>query len=63
VQGPSLYGCDYDPKLVEWCLRNLPFMEAAVNDLEQPLRYEAEQFDLVYALSVFTHKSEPLEHR
>ena len=63
VQGPALYGCDYDRKLVEWCLRNLPFMHAAVNDLEPPLRYEAEQFDLVYALSVFTHMSEPLQHR
>ena len=61
--GPELYGCDRDRGLVEWCLRNLRFMQVTVNDLEPPLRYEAEQFDLVYALSVFTHMSEPLQGR
>jgi SAM-dependent methyltransferase len=63
VQGPALHGCDYDRDLVVWCSRNLPFMEATVNDLDPPLGYEAEQFDLVYALSVFTHMSESLQHR
>jgi SAM-dependent methyltransferase len=63
VPGPAIHGCDYNPELVEWCAANLPFMRAAVNGLEPPLPYESEQFDLVYALSVFTHLSEELQDR
>ncbi|HJW67014.1 MAG TPA: class I SAM-dependent methyltransferase, partial [Gaiellaceae bacterium] len=34
---------------------------ASVNELAPPLRYEGEQFDLVYAISVFTHLPHDLE--
>jgi SAM-dependent methyltransferase len=61
LSGPSVYGCDYNPELVRWCAENLTFMEATVNDLSPPLPFEAEQFDFVYALSVFIHMPEELE--
>ena len=61
--GPAIHGCDTKPDLVEWCSRNLPFMSARVNGLEPPLPYETEHFDLIYALSVFTHMSEELQDR
>lgn len=61
LSGPSVHGCDYNPELVRWCAANLPFMDAAVNDLEPPLPYESGQFDFVYALSVFIHMTEQLE--
>lgn len=63
LDGLEVHGSDYNPELVEWCARNLPFMTAQVNGLEPPLPYPEERFDLVYALSVFTHLSEPLQDR
>jgi SAM-dependent methyltransferase len=55
-----IHGCDYNRRCVEWCRRNLPFASVDVNELTPPLRYDDGQFDLVYALSVFTHLPEPL---
>jgi len=63
VRGPQIHGCDYNADLVAWCSSNLPFVKTAVNDLEPPLPYGAEQFDLIYALSVFTHLSAELQDR
>ncbi|MFM8272480.1 MAG: class I SAM-dependent methyltransferase, partial [Gemmata sp.] len=51
----ALHGCDTNPVAVEWCGEHLPFASFAVNALESTLPYDAESFDLVYALSVFTH--------
>jgi SAM-dependent methyltransferase len=61
LRGPRLYGTDYNPWLVDWCQRNLPFAEFGVNGLHPPLTYESGTFDLVYTFSVFTHLSEPLQ--
>ena len=54
----EVHGCDYNPSLVEWCKANLPHVRAAINRLDPPLPYPDERFDLVYALSVFTHLTE-----
>jgi SAM-dependent methyltransferase len=50
-----LHGCDSNPVALEWCADNLPFAEFALNALESPLDYDRDTFDVVYALSVFTH--------
>jgi SAM-dependent methyltransferase len=55
----QLHGTDYNPELIAWCRQHLPFAEFGVNDARPPLRYRDGQFDLVYALSVFTHLPEP----
>lgn len=57
----KLHGTDYNPKLVDWCARNLPFGQFGLNQLQPPLLYPDEAFDLVYAFSVFTHLPEPLQ--
>ena len=62
VEGPEIWGSDYNERLVTWCRENLPFAHVARNELEPPLRFEDEKFDLVYALSVFTHLPERLQH-
>lgn len=62
VSGPSFFGSDYNPRLIDWCRANLPFARFEVNGLEPPLPFSDGQFDLVYALSVFTHLTEPLQH-
>jgi len=56
------YGCDINPRLVAWCDENLPQLRASVNPLEPPMAYPDGRFDAIYALSVFTHWSEPLQH-
>lgn len=60
-EGVTLYGCDVNPELVGWCDEHLGFMTAEVNPLEPPTRYEDDQFQLIYAFSVFTHLTEPLQ--
>ncbi|MBV9000406.1 MAG: class I SAM-dependent methyltransferase [Solirubrobacterales bacterium] len=58
LHGPEFYACDIDAAAVAWCRRNLAFVNTAVNQLEPPLPYVSESFDLVYAYSVFTHLPE-----
>jgi SAM-dependent methyltransferase len=57
----TVYGSDLDRPAVDWCRRNLSFARFEVNGLEPPLAFEDGSFDLVYALSVFTHLTEPLQ--
>ena len=61
LDGPTLHGTDYNPSLVAWCRRRLPFARFEVNALDRPLAAAASSYDLVYCLSVFTHLSEPLQ--
>jgi len=51
------HGCDINPRLVAWCEAKLAG-EFRRTRLEPPLPYADGQFDLVYALSVFTHMHE-----
>jgi SAM-dependent methyltransferase len=61
LAGPEVHGCDVSRKAVEWCARHLDFVEARVNRPKPPAPYESETFDLIYALSVFTHLPERLQ--
>lgn len=60
LERTAVHGCDYNPELVAWCDANLPFMTTRVNSLAPPLPFER-KFDLIYAISVFTHLSEPMQ--
>lgn len=62
LPGTEVYGCDINPKMVEWCAANLGFAQTSVSELEPPLPYADSTFDLIYAFSVFTHLSEQLQH-
>ena len=57
----TIAGSDRDNGAVDWCRRHLPFAHLARNDLAPPLVFADESFDLVYALSVFTHLTEDLQ--
>ena len=52
------FGTDYNPLLIQWCRENLPFAQFNVNTLSDKLRYDDEQFDFIYTISVFTHLPE-----
>ena len=57
----NLHGSDYNSSAIRWCDENLNFAEFNTNMLEPPTRYRAHSFDLIYAFSVFTHLTEPLQ--
>jgi ubiquinone/menaquinone biosynthesis C-methylase UbiE len=54
-------GTDIDATAIDWCRRPLKFACFQANQPAPPLVCPAESFDLVYALSVFTHLNE--EHQ
>ena len=61
LERASIYGTDCNHKLIDWCRLNLTFAQFETNDLDPPLSYTDEKFDLIYALSIFTHLPELLQ--
>ncbi|HVM17815.1 MAG TPA: class I SAM-dependent methyltransferase [Gaiellaceae bacterium] len=59
LAGADVHGSDYNARLVRWCAEHLPFARFARNGGDPPLPYPDGRFDLVYAISVFTHLTEP----
>ena len=53
-----LYGTDIDGKAISWCQKNIRFATFCKNEPLPPLIYPAGTFDLVFAISVFTHLDE-----
>lgn len=52
----ELWGADIDDACIDWNIENLgPSVEFVVNRERPPLPFPDGKFDLVYALSVFTH--------
>jgi SAM-dependent methyltransferase len=54
-------GSDVNAKAIDWCRQNLGFASFERNALAPPLVFDAASFDLVYALSVFTHLTAELQ--
>jgi SAM-dependent methyltransferase len=54
----SFYGTDTDSDTIRWCQENLKFANFSVNNPLPPLGHENNKFDLIYAMSVFTHFNE-----
>ncbi|HMP72360.1 MAG TPA: class I SAM-dependent methyltransferase [Kiritimatiellia bacterium] len=61
-EGSSVTGTDYNPSTVAWAAKALPDLPIRLNGLKPPTVFEAESFDVVFAISVFTHLSEEM-HR
>ncbi len=59
--GQELFGCDVNEACATWCRENLDFADVRHTALEPPLPYPEQSFDLVVAISVFTHLSRPLQ--
>lgn len=57
----KVFGTDVNREAIEWCRKKLPFGHFEANGPNPPLPYEAGTFDLVYALSVFTHLTAELQ--
>jgi len=59
----KLWGCDVYEECARWCQENIDFAETAHCSIEPPLPYHENQFDFVYALSVFTHLNLDLQFK
>jgi len=56
-----LSGCDVNERAVEWC-KQLGYKSVVQNGVREPVAYAAGSFDLVIAVSVFTHLEIALQH-
>lgn len=61
LQGPQFFGTDYNADLIKWCKDHLTFAKFKLNDSSQNLTFDRDQFDFIYAISVFTHLAENLQ--
>ncbi|CAM5672913.1 hypothetical protein SAVIM338S_07081 [Streptomyces avidinii] len=59
----ELHAAEIQPDLLDWCRGNLQPVRYVNNRVEPPLPYEDDTFDLIYAISVFTHLPAPLHTR
>jgi len=57
----NVAGSDVSSDAVAWCRDHLAFAHFETNGLAPPLAFADDGFDLVYALSVFTHLTEDLQ--
>jgi SAM-dependent methyltransferase len=60
-RGWNLHGCDVDREAIEWASQSLPGAEFRVNAQLPPLEWVDEAFDLVFAVSLFTHFSPEMQ--
>jgi ubiquinone/menaquinone biosynthesis C-methylase UbiE len=58
----QLYGTDIDSELVGWCKKYLPRFRWSTNGYLPPLSFANNTFDLIYAISVFTHLDEEYQY-
>ena len=60
-ESSQFYGTDIDADAITWCRKNMGFATFSVNDMIPPMRCDSGSFDLIYAISVFTHLDEDLQ--
>jgi SAM-dependent methyltransferase len=60
--GWKIFGSDANRATADWCAANIAGITFSRNDPAPPLSFGDEQFDCVYAISVFTHLSEQMHH-
>ncbi|MDZ7626597.1 MAG: class I SAM-dependent methyltransferase [Ignavibacteriaceae bacterium] len=58
----EIYGSDYNSKTIVWCKKIFPEFNFSKNNLQPPLEFENNFFDIIYATSVFTHLSEEMHY-
>lgn len=57
--GVEWFGCDPDSPAVTWAAANLPGARFTRSPVEPPLTFPDHYFDVVFAISIWTHYSEP----
>jgi len=58
----EIFGSDYNSNTINWCKKNIRDINFSKNNLQPPLEYQNNFFDIIYATSVFTHLSEEMHN-
>jgi len=58
----SICATDIDAEAIDWCREHITCAEFDANSHYPPTRYSSGSFDLIYAVSVFTHLPEKMQH-
>ncbi len=58
----EMYGTDIYPEAIDWCRKHLSGIHFGTNESSPPTEYPDEYFDLIIAISVFTHLDEALQN-
>lgn len=58
LSAQRIYGSDIDREAIAWCARNIPQAHFTVNPGQPPTSFANHSFDLIYAISVFSHLNE-----
>ncbi|MFZ6718965.1 class I SAM-dependent methyltransferase [Undibacterium sp. Ji49W] len=61
-QKVELTGSDYNAASIQWCNAKLPGIHFLENRLSPPIALNDQQFNFIYAISIFTHLSEKSIH-
>jgi SAM-dependent methyltransferase len=56
-----LVGCDVDQSAIDWARRHRPGARWELSSFAPPLPFEAESFELIYSISVFSHLGASLQ--
>lgn len=56
--GAKLFGTDIDASAIKWCSKYLKKGHFTINSNEPPMAFENNFFDIIFAVSVFTHLNE-----
>ena len=51
----KVYGIDINKQMTDWNSKHIPTVSFSINEYNPPTRFNENYFDLVFALSVFTH--------
>ena len=60
LQIREITGIDYNPESIEYCKKSISGINFFTNELLPPTTLERDGFDVIYAISVFTHLSKEL---
>jgi cyclopropane fatty-acyl-phospholipid synthase-like methyltransferase len=58
AQNARIDAADIDVDAIDWCRQHLDFANFTLSRERPPIDYEAQTFDFIYAISVFTHLNE-----
>lgn len=54
----KIYGTDYNENSIRWCRENIKGAVFSANNLNPPMAFNDNTFDIILSISIFTHLSE-----